>query len=190
MTGEDEREEGEKEKTDDGNNVDDTDDSDDETKDISNEDGAKYCSQRYNPITDNGTKQNEKLYKQQPSTSQQDGNTQSDCRLWIYSHHIYSKTKRKIINDEARYGRLTGFVRPGKPGFICIEGFEDNCEAFWRKIRSLNWQKISLIIKEYPVNGTIYEKFEDIPMDNSSFIRYLEQHGGSHIIKDYLGLSN
>ena len=37
-------------------------------------------------------------------------------RYWIYSHHIYSKVKRKNILDLAAQYCLTGFCLPGKPG--------------------------------------------------------------------------
>lgn len=37
-------------------------------------------------------------------------------RLWIVSHHIYSKKKRKTIIDGAKSMNLRGFMKPGKPG--------------------------------------------------------------------------
>lgn len=37
-------------------------------------------------------------------------------QMWIYSHHIYSTRKRKMIQDLAHQLKLTGFCRPGKPG--------------------------------------------------------------------------
>ena len=42
-------------------------------------------------------------------------------RYWIYSHHIYSKVKRKDLQGLASDLRLSGFVLPGKPGVICVE---------------------------------------------------------------------
>jgi len=42
-------------------------------------------------------------------------------RYWIYSHHIYSKVKRRTLQDLAHQFRLTGFCLPGKPGIICVE---------------------------------------------------------------------
>ena len=55
-------------------------------------------------------------------------------RLWIYSHHIYSKVKRRIILDLADEYVLTGFCLPGKPGIICFEGYENNCQESWKKV--------------------------------------------------------
>ena len=42
-------------------------------------------------------------------------------RYWIYSHHIYSKIKRRNILDMSREYDVTGFCQPGKPGIICVE---------------------------------------------------------------------
>ena len=50
-------------------------------------------------------------------------NTQcSFSRMWIYSHHIYSKFKRRDIIAWANELTLNGFSMCGKPGMICVEG--------------------------------------------------------------------
>ena len=54
-------------------------------------------------------------------------------RMWIYSHHIYSKEKRKCILEWAKELHLTGFSMPGKPGVICVEGIQENCEDYWQR---------------------------------------------------------
>ena len=54
-------------------------------------------------------------------------------RFWIYSHHIYNKDKRKSILEWAKELDLTGFSMPGKPGVICIEGPQNNCEEYWQR---------------------------------------------------------
>lgn len=56
------------------------------------------------------------------------------CRLWIHSHHIYSKTKMKNIEEWAKELNLTGFFLPGKPGFMCVEGLEKNCNMWWQRV--------------------------------------------------------
>jgi Protein of unknown function (DUF1115) len=43
------------------------------------------------------------------------------ARYWIYSHHIYSRLKRRDLHQLAVEHRLTGFCHPGKPGVICVE---------------------------------------------------------------------
>lgn len=55
-------------------------------------------------------------------------------RLWIYSHHIYNKQKRKNIIDWARELSLSGFCMPGKPGVVCVEGLQSSCEEFWSRL--------------------------------------------------------
>ena len=39
-------------------------------------------------------------------------------RLWIYSHHIYSKTKRRSLVSLGSELKLKGFSLPGKPGLL------------------------------------------------------------------------
>lgn len=54
-------------------------------------------------------------------------------RLWIYSHHIYNKCKRKNILEWAKELALSGFSMPGKPGVVCVEGPQSACEEFWSR---------------------------------------------------------
>lgn len=54
-------------------------------------------------------------------------------RLWIYSHHIYNKVKRKNILEWSRELGLSGFSMPGKPGIVCVEGPQPACEEFWSR---------------------------------------------------------
>lgn len=54
-------------------------------------------------------------------------------RLWIYSHHIYNKTKRKSILEWSKELGLSGFSMPGKPGIVCVEGSQSACEEFWSR---------------------------------------------------------
>lgn len=54
-------------------------------------------------------------------------------RLWIYSHHIYNKCKRKDILQWAKELSLSGFSMPGKPGVVCVEGPLGACEEFWSR---------------------------------------------------------
>lgn len=65
-------------------------------------------------------------------------------RLWIYSHHLKSKTKRQELVKLGKALNLTGFSRPGKPGIICIEGRKKDTQEYWRTIRQWNWQKITV----------------------------------------------
>lgn len=55
-------------------------------------------------------------------------------RYWIYSHHIYSKMKRRCIISLAQELNITGFCLPGKPGIICIEGLDTDCSDCWQRV--------------------------------------------------------
>lgn len=60
---------------------------------------------------------------------------ESFTRLWIYSHHIYNKIKRKNILEWSKELNLSGFSMPGKPGIVCVEGLQSACEEFWSRYR-------------------------------------------------------
>ncbi|XP_070826292.1 RWD domain-containing protein 2B [Chaetodon trifascialis] len=74
-------------------------------------------------------------------------------RLWIYSHHIYNKVKRKNILEWSKELGLSGFSMPGKPGIVCVEGPQPACEEFWSRVKVLTWKKIMIRHRE------------DIPLD-------------------------
>eukprot|EP00066_Takifugu_rubripes_P004976 XP_003968719.1 PREDICTED: RWD domain-containing protein 2B isoform X1 [Takifugu rubripes] len=75
-------------------------------------------------------------------------------RLWIYSHHIYNKVKRKNILEWSKELGLSGFSMPGKPGIVCVEGPRSACEDFWSRVKVLTWKKIMIRHRE------------DIPLDH------------------------
>ncbi|XP_046458667.1 RWD domain-containing protein 2A-like [Daphnia pulex] len=115
-------------------------------------------------------------------------------RMWIHSHHIYSKSKMKNIEDWAKELNLTGFFLPGKPGLICVEGLETNCNIWWQRIRALNWQKISCKLEEHDEVQKFqnFSNIADIKASSDSsgmkaFLNYLEEHHSSHVFKEYFG---
>uniref|UniRef100_A0A3P9KYA8 RWD domain containing 2B n=1 Tax=Oryzias latipes TaxID=8090 RepID=A0A3P9KYA8_ORYLA len=69
-------------------------------------------------------------------------------RLWIYSHHIYNKSKRKNILEWSKELGLSGFSMPGKPGIVCVEGPQAACEEFWSRVKVLTWKKIMIRHRE------------------------------------------
>lgn len=129
-------------------------------------------------------------------------------RLWIYSHHIYNKVKRKSIVDLANDLGLTGFSVPGKPGIICVEGNQKNSEDFWHRIRSMQWKKISLIHREDRTadDATKFEelrafrnfeekhfdprsgKGREVHMDLGLLFQFLQGKGFSDIFQMYFGI--
>lgn len=132
------------------------------------------------------------------------------ARLWIYSHHIYSKVKRKDILDLSREFDLTGFCLPGKPGIICVEGLAQNTADWWHKVRSWNWQKILCKKSEeatIPADQDLstlrrFSHFEELGSENNirvknggfhvnmgDVLRYLEDHECGYVFKDYFGIS-
>ena len=65
-------------------------------------------------------------------------------RLWYYAHHIYSKGKRSNMLQWSKDLSLNGFILPGKPGIICVEGPQKSCKDFNSLVRAMNWQLLKL----------------------------------------------
>ncbi|XP_071874057.1 RWD domain-containing protein 2A [Bombus fervidus] len=122
-------------------------------------------------------------------------------RFWIYSHHIYSKYKRKKIVDLAEENSLTGFCLAGKPGVICIEGAFEDCDHYWQEIKSMSWQKIilKLVEEEKDCEDMMdimrkFSKFREIFFttsgrhnDMSQVLKYLMEHKSQHAFKELFG---
>ncbi|XP_050837631.1 RWD domain-containing protein 2B isoform X4 [Serinus canaria] len=129
-------------------------------------------------------------------------------RLWIYSHHIYNKQKRKSIIDWARELSLSGFCMPGKPGVVCVEGLQSSCEEFWSRIRRLTWKRILIRHREdVSLEGgghaeiqkqrkfpTLEEKCFDAHgaqgnhMDLGQLYKFLEEKGCADMFQMYFGV--
>ncbi|XP_055679374.1 RWD domain-containing protein 2A [Lutzomyia longipalpis] len=126
-------------------------------------------------------------------------------RMWIYSHHIKSKTKRKDIVKNAHDLSLTGFSLPGKPGVICVEGEQRDTQEFWQLLRQMHWQKITL--KQCEETEVLKRDFDDqrrftdfkeilfvdvgddeeVVLNMSNFIKFLELHNCGYIKKELFG---
>ena len=133
----------------------------------------------------------------------------SFTRLWIYSHHIYSKTKRKDILDLAADHRLTGFSMPGKPGVVCLEGDSRECGEAWSTIKSWNWKKINVKIQEDRSGLKSFDdcdrerRFQDFKelnfvkpgdirdyhMDMGKFCNFLKEHNSEYMFKELFGIT-
>lgn len=124
-------------------------------------------------------------------------------RFWIYSHHIYSKTKRREIMQQANTLKLTGFCMPGKPGVICVEGKTSNVNEWWQIIRSMTWKRIVCKVIEECLDESEsdflkFNTFEEVAfqtssvkcnhMDMGELGKYLEKHNCSYIFKDLFGV--
>lgn len=44
--------------------------------------------------------------------------------------------------DLASQMNISGFMMPGKPGIICVEGNSKDVIDWWQNIKSMNWKKI------------------------------------------------
>uniref|UniRef100_A0A8D2L1D5 RWD domain containing 2B n=2 Tax=Varanus komodoensis TaxID=61221 RepID=A0A8D2L1D5_VARKO len=149
--------------------------------------------------------------KDLPSSTVQKSNTENleniFTRLWIYSHHIYNKQKRKNIVDWSKELSLSGFSMPGKPGIICVEGPQSMCEEFWSRLRRLSWKRILIRHREdISTEGSVAEMekqkkflaFEEKifdahgargnHMDLGQFYRFLLDSGCADMFQLYFGV--
>lgn len=123
------------------------------------------------------------------------------ARYWIYSHHIYSKLKRRELASLAKDNCITGFCLAGKPGVICIEGASDDCDYCWQKIKAMNWQKILIRLLEKEDQCKRIEScrkfcnFEEISFptterhnDMGQLLNYLAEHDTQYAFKELFGI--
>ncbi|XP_053989182.1 RWD domain-containing protein 2A [Hylaeus anthracinus] len=121
------------------------------------------------------------------------------ARYWIYSHHIYSKFKRKDIASLAKENSITGFCLAGKPGVICLEGILEDCDYCWQKIKSMNWHRIliRLLEKEENCKDDVqkFQDFQEISFatserhnDMGQLLKYLTEHKSQHVFKELFGI--
>ncbi|XP_077520535.1 RWD domain-containing protein 2A [Amblyomma americanum] len=129
-------------------------------------------------------------------------------RLWIVSHHIYNKDKRRLILELGKEGKLTGFCLPGKPGIICFEGLSEECLSAWSTIKNLTWKRIGLKHQEDFELGDSQDvdslrKFgkvseiafntkqnasRDHHMDMGEFAKFLSEHGCTNVFELLFGI--
>ena len=78
-----------------------------------------------------------------PLVSTTTGDTSLAYRV-IYSHHIISDVKRKLIRQWASELELGGFVKVGWPGAIVVEGTDEACTVFTQALSRLQWKRLQV----------------------------------------------
>lgn len=82
-----------------------------------------------------------------------------------YSHHIRSKIKRRLIVEWAKELCLGGYCKIGYPGIIIVEGPEDCCLEYIRRLQRLRWKHFVVrgeIIRDISVNQNFVVNLETI----------------------------
>lgn len=128
------------------------------------------------------------------------------CRMWLYMHHIYSKTKRRSILAWAEELELTGFCLPGKPGVVCVEGVSENTSEYYHLLRKMNWKSITCRKREVVECAAAkdikshhkIQGFGELVFDTHSprgdhmsmgqFYQYLERHQLGYMFKELFGV--
>ncbi|KAL0137375.1 hypothetical protein V8B55DRAFT_1527813, partial [Mucor lusitanicus] len=73
----------------------------------------------------------------------QEGGPVRFLRDWIWFPMIYTREKRGDIIDWAPKYNITGFLCPGKPGAMCLEGPEKKVIQFVNDIKTISWASIN-----------------------------------------------
>ncbi len=127
------------------------------------------------------------------------------CRMWLYMHHIYSKTKRRNILSLADELHLTGFTLPGKPGVVCVEGTVATTREFYAALRRWNWKSIACKRRDVEPSSSgdlkSLRKIEgyrelcfdihgnrNAHMDMGQFLGYLREHTLEYMFKELFGV--
>ncbi|XP_020292043.1 RWD domain-containing protein 2A [Pseudomyrmex gracilis] len=139
--------------------------------------------------------------KDSNKTDTRDQDTVIFSRYWIYSHHIYSKFKRRDVANLAKENSLTGFCLAGKPGIICMEGTLEDCEYCWQKIKAMNWHRIliKLLEKEKDCDSVDSRRkfvdFQEVSFptterhnDMGQLLKYLSDHDCQYAFKELFGI--
>eukprot|EP01043_Picozoa_sp_COSAG02_P014817 COSAG02_NODE_617_length_19476_cov_158.404913_10_plen_428_part_00 len=117
-------------------------------------------------------------------------------RRWMWAHHIASTTRRGLICKEARSLSLGGYLKPGYPGVVVVEGEGESCEAFvnWMKSSSKHTQAVRGQISGLPAGQRAFPlEFVELAVDDmgglgerckaagleSEFREYVLQHRAS-----------
>jgi len=168
------------------------------------DEGELYICELIEWINDNV----ERFKTEQVKTKVKSRNDLKWCRYWIYSHHIYSAEKRRNMAQLSDEFDLRGFVLPGKPGIICVEGDSDDCHRFYSAIKRWNWQHLELKHEEkQPVTHVkelvelcMFDKVTELRFkvagqrqnhqDLGEFRQYLEQRNCGHVYRILFNLGN
>ena len=81
-------------------------------------------------------------------------------RRTLWFHHIKALSKRKSVLAWAGELGIGGFSKPGFPGVVICEGWEEDVSEFVSRIRHLRWQAMSVRAEE-TVDATV-GKCEDM----------------------------
>jgi uncharacterized protein (TIGR00251 family) len=101
-------------------------------------------------------------------------------RELILFHHIYSSTKRRAILDAARSLHLTGAVKSGKPGFVVVEGEQENVREWIAQIKQLSWQRMTCKLSQV-VRGPVSDT------DGRTFIQSQRKFASFHVLAPLAG---
>lgn len=95
---------------------------------------------------------------QQCGKGQQEGTAPSSSSLGravmkraaCWSHHIVNEKKRRTIFSWAGKLEIAGFLKPGYPGIIIVEGPKEGLDEFLRRLKTLRWKAFQVRPEPFP----------------------------------------
>ena len=81
-------------------------------------------------------------------THKRGANSSQISRRTLWFHHIKALSKRKNILAWAGELGVGGFSKPGFPGVVICEGWDEDVSEFVTRIRHLRWQAMSVRAEE------------------------------------------
>ncbi|XP_065656339.1 RWD domain-containing protein 2B [Hydra vulgaris] len=102
--------------------------------------------------------------------------SKSEQFMCLYMHHIYNKEKRKNICYWAEELLLTGFLLPGKPGVVYVEGATYDIEEYFERLRKLSWKKMTCKLKDV-CEKRKFNEFQELSFGSNSSKNYHNDMG-------------
>ena len=95
-----------------------------------------------------GESERERCAKEQSTQNSDLRKASGVARRLIWFHHIKAPSKRKAARVWAKELSLGGFVKPGYPGVIVIEGNLQDAEEYVKRLKQLTWKAMSVRVAE------------------------------------------
>ena len=115
-------------------------------------------------------------------------------RRWIWVHHITSSERRKSIVREARELGLAGYLKPGYPGVVVVEG--ESCDEFVKWIKGnksrpggfgRNWgHHVRGEVNVTDGKRRLQLEFRELNDDMKGLSALCSEHGLSEEFRDYV----
>ncbi|KAL7526872.1 hypothetical protein ACHAXR_004196 [Thalassiosira sp. AJA248-18] len=97
------------------------------------------------------------------------------CYMLIHTHHLIEADKIQCVKKNASKISVGGFIKPGKPGLILVEGIESDCDRFLEAL-VFHSKKVFHSSSTFKNGGKALRKVPDTDIDSCRYLpRKMEQ---------------